>query len=107
MTKLGVCSQQALRAGAGRPHSRLRVSVLLPQAGCHARAGDRQEPPVGQPVTVEPAKLDYAAHLRAIGRTRRRDRHQDRHPRTSLYRHLPPRPPDPVTAGELPAAVVS
>ena len=26
-------------------------------------------------------------------------------PRTSLYRHLPPRPPEPVTAGELPAAV--
>ncbi len=27
--------------------------------------------------------------------------------RTSLYRHLPLRPPDPVTAGELPVAAVS
>ncbi len=28
-------------------------------------------------------------------------------PRTSVYRHLPPRPPEPVTAGELPAAATS
>jgi len=28
-------------------------------------------------------------------------------PRTSLYRHLPPRPSEPVTACELPVAAVS
>ncbi len=27
--------------------------------------------------------------------------------RTNLYRHLPPRPPEPATAGELPVAAVS
>jgi len=49
---------------------------------------------VGRPVIVDQAQLDYAAHLRAAGHT-------------SLYRYLPPRPPEPVTAGELPAAAVS
>ncbi len=63
---------------------------------------------VGRPVTVDQAKLDYAAHLRTAGRTIAEIvAAQTGIPRTSLYRHLPPRPPEPVTAGELPAAAVT
>jgi len=63
---------------------------------------------VGRPVTADQAKLDYAAHLRTAGRTIAEIvAAQTGIPRTSLYRHLPPRPPEPVTAGELPAAAVT
>ncbi len=53
------------------------------------------------------AKLDYAAHLRAAGHTIAEIVTKTGIPPASLYRHLPPRPPEPVTAGELPAAAVS
>jgi len=62
---------------------------------------------VGRPVRVDAAKLDYAAHLRAAGHTVAEIVTKTGIARTSLYRHLPPRPPDPVTAGELPVAAVS
>jgi len=54
---------------------------------------------VGRPVTVDPAQLDYAAHLRAAGHTIAEIVTKTGIPRTSLYRHLPPRPAEPVTAG--------
>jgi DNA-binding phage protein len=56
---------------------------------------------------VDPAKLDYAAHLRAARHTVAEIVTKTGIARTSLYRHLPPRRPDPVTAGELPVAAVS
>jgi len=62
---------------------------------------------VGRPVLVDQAQLDYAAHLRAAGHTIAEIVAKTGIPRTSLYRHLPPRPPEPVTAGELPAAAGS
>jgi len=65
---------------------------------------------LADPIRVDssnPAGLDYAAHLRAAGRTIAEIVTKTGIPRTSLYRHLPPRPPEPVTAGELPAAAVS
>ena len=54
---------------------------------------------VGRPVTVDRAQLDYAAHLRTAGHTIAEIVAKTGVPRTSLYRHLPPRPPEPVTAG--------
>ncbi len=62
---------------------------------------------VGRSVTVDPGKLDYAAHLRAAGRATAEIVTKTGILRTSLYRHLPPRPTEPVTAGELPAAEAS
>jgi len=62
---------------------------------------------VGRPVIVDRAQLDYAAHLRAAGHTIAEIVTKTGIPRTSLYRHLPPRSPEPVTAGELPAAAGS
>ena len=59
---------------------------------------------VGRPVTVDPGMLDYAVRLRAEGKTIPEIVKATRIPRTSLYRHLPPRPPEPVTAaGPVPA----
>jgi len=54
---------------------------------------------VGRPVTVAPAKLAWAAHLRESGHTIAEIVTQTGIPRTSLYRHLPPRPPEQHTAG--------
>ena len=62
---------------------------------------------VGRPVTVDQAQLDYATHLRTAGHAIAEIVAKTGIPHTSLYRHLPPRPPEPVTAGELPAAAVS
>ncbi len=54
---------------------------------------------VGRPVVVDPAKLAWAAHLRDTGHTIAEIVTTNGIARTSLYRHLPPRPPEPVTAG--------
>ncbi len=72
------------------------------ERAAHARAvatakGHR----VGRPVTADPAKLDYASHLRA-GHTVAEIVTETGIARTSLYRHLPPRPPEPVTVGAPP-----
>jgi len=78
------------------------------ERAAHARAvATAKGRRVGRPVTVDPTKLDYAAHLRAAGHTIAEIVTKTGIPRTSLYRHLPPRPPEPVTAGELPVAAVS
>jgi len=55
---------------------------------------------VGRPVTVDAAKLDYAAHLRETGHTIADIVTKTGVPRSSLYRHLPPRTPEPVTAAD-------
>src|SRR5450759_2873306 len=62
---------------------------------------------IGRPVVVDPTKLAYAAHLRDNGRTVAEIVAKTGIARTSLYWHLPPRPPEPVTAGELSIAAVS
>lgn len=53
---------------------------------------------VGRPVLVDPAKSEWAAHLRDQGHTIAEIVKKTGIPRTSLYRHLPPRPPQAVTA---------
>lgn len=53
---------------------------------------------VGRPVVVDANNLAWAAHLRDAGHTVAEVVAKTGIPRTSLYRHLPPRPPMPVTA---------
>ncbi len=78
------------------------------ERAAHARAvATAKGRRVGRPVIVDRAQLDYAAHLRAAGHTIAEIVTKTGIPRTSLYRHLPPRSPEPVTAGELPAAAGS
>jgi DNA invertase Pin-like site-specific DNA recombinase len=52
---------------------------------------------VGRPVTVDPDKLAWAAHLRDEGHTMAEIVAKTGIARTSLYRHLPPRSPESVT----------
>jgi len=57
---------------------------------------------VGRPVTVAPAKLAWAAHLRESGHTIADILTQTGMPRTSLYPHLPPRPAPQHTVAPVP-----
>jgi len=78
------------------------------ERAAHARAvATAKGRRVGRPVTVDRAQLDYAAHLRTAGHTIAETVTKTGIPRADLYRHLPPRPPEPATAGELPVAAVS
>jgi DNA invertase Pin-like site-specific DNA recombinase len=52
----------------------------------------------GRPSVIDPAKLAYAVHLRQAGHTIAEIVANTGITRTSLYRHLPPRPSEPVTA---------
>jgi len=54
---------------------------------------------IGRPVLVNPAKLHYAAHRRDSGDTIAETVAKTGIPRSSLYRHLPPRAAPTVTAG--------
>jgi len=70
------------------------------ERAAHARAvATAKGRRVGRPVVVDPAKLAWAGHLRDTGHTTAQIVTTAGIPRTSLYRHLPPRPPEPVTAG--------
>ena len=81
------------------------------ERAAHARAvATAKGRRIGRPVLVDPAKLAYAAHLRDTGHTVAEIITKTGIPRTSLYRHLPPRPPEqltvaapPVPAGNQPA----
>ncbi len=53
---------------------------------------------VGRPVLADPDKIAYAVHLRDQGATIAQIVEKTGVARTSLYRHMPPRPPEPVTA---------
>jgi DNA invertase Pin-like site-specific DNA recombinase len=69
------------------------------ERAAHARAvATAKGRRIGRPVLVDTAKLDYAAHLRDSGQTIAEIVAKTGIPRTSLYRHLPPRPAPPVTA---------
>lgn len=74
------------------------------ERAAHARAvATAKGRRVGRPVVVDPAKLEWAAHLREGGHTIAEIVERTRIPRTSLYRHLPPRPAPAVRADGGPA----
>lgn len=63
------------------------------ERAAHARAvATAKGRRIGRPPLVDPDKLAYAAHLRDAGRTIAEIITKTGIPRTSLYRHLPPRP---------------
>jgi DNA invertase Pin-like site-specific DNA recombinase len=69
------------------------------ERAAHARAvATAKGRRVGRPVLVDPGKLEWAAHLRESGSTIAEIVEKTGIPRTSLYRHLPPRPAPPITA---------
>jgi DNA invertase Pin-like site-specific DNA recombinase len=69
------------------------------ERAAHARAvATSQGRRVGRPSVVDPTKLAYAEHLRTEGHTIAQIVEQTGITRTTLYRHLPPRPPQPLTA---------
>jgi DNA invertase Pin-like site-specific DNA recombinase len=71
------------------------------ERAAHARAvATAKGRRIGRPVLVDRAKLDYAAHMRDSGDTVAEIVAKTGIPRSSLYRHLPPRTPPTVTAGE-------
>jgi DNA invertase Pin-like site-specific DNA recombinase len=53
---------------------------------------------IGRPSVVDPTKLAYAAHLREEGHSISQIVEKTGITRSSLYRHLPPRPPQMLTA---------
>lgn len=77
------------------------------ERAAHARAvATAKGRRVGRPSVVDPDKLAYAEHLRESGHTIAEIVAKTGIARTSLYRHLPPRPVEPVTA-ELDRGTVS
>ncbi|TDS82358.1 helix-turn-helix domain-containing protein [Nesterenkonia aurantiaca] len=69
------------------------------ERAAHARAvATAKGRRVGRPSVVDPDKLAYAAHLREAGYTIAEIVAKAGIARTSLYRHLPPRPAESVTA---------
>jgi DNA invertase Pin-like site-specific DNA recombinase len=58
---------------------------------------------IGRPSVVDADKLAYAAHLRESGHTMAEIVAKTGITRTTLYRHLPPRPSEPVTVGPVTA----
>jgi DNA invertase Pin-like site-specific DNA recombinase len=62
------------------------------ERAAHARAvATAKGRRVGRPVLVDAAKIEWAAHLREQGATVAEIVEKTGIPRTSLYRHLPPR----------------
>lgn len=69
------------------------------ERAAHARAvATAKGRRIGRPSVVDPHKLDYAAHLREAGDTIAEIVAKTGITRSSLYRHLPPRPADTLTA---------
>ncbi len=69
------------------------------ERAAHARAvATAKGRRIGRPTVVDPDKLAYAVHLREAGRSIAEIVAKTGIPRTSLYRHLPPRPPVQFTA---------
>lgn len=74
------------------------------ERAAHARAvATAKGRRVGRPIVIDRAKLEYAAHLRDRGHTIAAIVEKTGIPRTSLYRHLPPRSAPAVTADDGPA----
>lgn len=75
------------------------------ERAAHARAvATAKGRRIGRPSVVDADKLAYAAHLRDTGHTIAEIVAKTGITRTTLYRHLPPRPPVPVTTGPVTAA---
>ncbi len=73
------------------------------ERAAHARAvATAKGRRMGRPVLVDPGKLAYAAHLRDTGHTITEIIAKTGIARTSLYRHLPPRPPEQLTVAAPP-----
>lgn len=69
------------------------------ERAAHARAvATAKGKRVGRPSVVDPDKLKYAEHLRNEGSSMREIVKKTKIARTTLYRHLPPRPVDTHTA---------
>ncbi|MGE4427487.1 MAG: recombinase family protein [Solirubrobacteraceae bacterium] len=69
------------------------------ERAAHARAvATAKGRRIGRPVVVDPDKLSWAAHLRDTGSTIAEIVEKTGIARTSLYRHLPPRPVTAATA---------
>jgi DNA invertase Pin-like site-specific DNA recombinase len=69
------------------------------ERAAHARAvATAKGRRVGRPVLVDPAKIEWATHLRESGHTIAEIVERTGIPRTSLYRHLPSRPAPAVRA---------
>lgn len=72
------------------------------ERAAHARAvATAKGRRVGRPSVVDPSKLDYATHLRDTGHTMAEIVDKTGITRSTLYRHLPPRPPELLTAEPL------
>ncbi len=80
------------------------------ERAAHARAvATAKGRRIGRPSVVDPDRLAYAGHLRDAGHTLAEIVAKTGITRSSLYRHLPPRPPEQLTltpAGEEAVAVV-
>jgi len=75
------------------------------ERAAHARAvATAKGRRIGRPIVVEASKLEYAAHLRDTGHTIAEIVAKTGITRSSLYRHLPPRAVEPITADELRSA---
>jgi DNA invertase Pin-like site-specific DNA recombinase len=75
------------------------------ERAAHARAvATAKGRRIGRPTVVDADKLAYAAHLRESGHTIAEIVAKTGITRTTLYRHLPPRAAEPVTAGPVTAA---
>ncbi len=74
------------------------------ERAAHARAvATAKGRRIGRPPVVDPDKLAYAAHLRDTGHSIAEIVTKSGIARTSLYRHLPPRPSEQLTAAPAPA----
>ena len=68
------------------------------ERAAHARAvATAKGRRIGRPPVVDPNKIAYAAHLRETGHSIADIVAKTRIARTSLYRHLPPRPTERLT----------
>ena len=75
------------------------------ERAAHARAvATAKGRRIGRPVLVDASKLAHAAYLRDRGHTIAEIIERTGIARSSLYRHLPPRAPDAVTADRAPPA---
>lgn len=73
------------------------------ERAAHARAvATAKGRRIGRPTVVDPDKLAYAAHLRETGHTIPEIVAKSGIARTSLYRHLPPRPESQLTEAPAP-----
>ena len=75
------------------------------ERAAHARAvAEAKGKRVGRPSVVDPDKLRYAEHLRNEGYSMGKIVEKTGISRSSLYRHLPPRPVETLTVADIPDA---